>query len=158
MMKRTVVLSLLVVLMLTAPLLAQGPPPPQGAGPQGGPQAGPAPEVVLKDVLGLTDDQVTALKGLLDTRRQNAEALHPQLADAEKALSDALAATSPDPTHVGTLLLAVQAVRTKLDKVDEAFRTSFTALLTSDQQQKVAAILNLQKSLQAGQALRQLGL
>jgi Spy/CpxP family protein refolding chaperone len=163
-MKRILVLSLMVALLVSAPLLAQAPPPPQGGGQQGGPggpggqQAGPAPDVVLKDALGFTDDQLAALKSLVDTHRQALDALQSKLADAEKALADALKATSPDATQVGTLLLAVQTIRGQMDKAHEAFRTSFGSLLTSEQQQRLAAIQNLQKSLQAGQVLRQLGL
>jgi len=158
-MRKILVLSLLAALAVATPVLAQGPPSggPGGPGPGGGPQAGPPPETVLKDVLGLSDDQITALKAALDTRRQAADTLIPQLRDAEKALADALKATSPDPTQLGTLLLNVQAIRTQLDQANETFKSAVTKLLAAAQQQKVTDILTLQKSLQAGQALQQLG-
>jgi Spy/CpxP family protein refolding chaperone len=160
--RKILTLSLLAALAIAAPTLAQGLPPggpggPGGPAPGGGPQAGPPPETVLKDVLGLSDDQVTALKSALDARKQAADALMPQLTDAEKTLADALKTTSPDATQLGTLLLKVQAVRTQLDQVNDAFKTAFAKLCTGAQQQKVTDILTLQKSLQAGQALQHLG-
>ena len=159
-MRRTLAILLFAVLAAAAPALAQGPPPagPGGpGGPGGGPQAGAPPEAVLKDALGLTDEQVTALKAALDTRKQAADALMPQLRDAERALADALKAASPDAAQLGSLLLNAQAIRTQLDQVNEAFKAAVTKLLTAAQQQRVTDILTLQKSLQAGQALQQMG-
>jgi len=164
-MRKILTLSLLAALAIATPTLAQGLPPggpggPGGSGgpaPGGGQQAGSPPETVLKDVLGLSDDQVTALKAALDTRKQAADTLMPQLRDVEKALSDALKAASPDAAQLGTLLLNVQAIRAQFDQANEAFKAAVTKLLTAAQQQKVTDILTLQKSLQAGQALQQLG-
>ncbi len=159
-MKTMLALTLLAALAVTAPTIAQGPPPggPGGPGPGGPPQAGAPPDSVLKDVLGLSDDQLTALKAALDARRQAADALTPQLMDAEKALAEALKAGTSDAGQLGTLLLKVQAVRAQLDQVGETFKAAFAKVLTAAQQQKVADVLALQKSLQAGQALQQLGL
>jgi len=153
-MRTILALSLLAALAAAAPTTAQGPPPvgPGGPGPGGGQQAG------LRDVLALTDEQVTALRAAIDARRQAADTLMPQLADAEKALSDALKAAAPDAAQLGTLLLKVQAVRAQLDQLNETFKAAFTKLLSAAQQQKVADTLALQRSLQAGQVLQQLGL
>ena len=159
-MRTILALSLLAALAAAAPTTAQGPPPvgPGGPGPGGGQQAGPPPDAVLRDVLALTDEQVTALRAAIDARRQAADTLMPQLADAEKALSDALKAAAPDAAQLGTLLLKVQAVRAQLDQLNETFKAAFTKLLSAAQQQKVADTLALQRSLQAGQVLQQLGL
>jgi enoyl-CoA hydratase/carnithine racemase len=114
--------------------------------------------VVLKDVLGLSDDQVAAFKTLLDARKQAADTLVPQVMDAEKALADALKATSPDATQLGTLLLKVQGLSTQLEQAAETSRTAFAKLLTTAQQQKVDQITSLRTSLQAGEALQRLGI
>ena len=165
-MNKVLALTLLTVLAVAGPALAQGPPPqgPGGAGGPGGPgfhggqQPGPAPEVVLKDVLGLSDDQVAAFKTLLDARKQAADTLVPQVMDAEKALAAALKATSPDATQLGTLLLKVQGLSTQLEQAAETSRTAFAKLLTTAQQQKVDQITSLRTSLQAGEALQRLGI
>jgi len=165
-MNKILALTLLAALAIAVPTLAQSPPPqgPGGAGglggpvAQGGPQPGPAPDAVLKDVLAFSDDQLTALKALLDTRKQAADTLMPQLMDAEKTLGDALKATSPDATQLGTLLLNVQGFRTQLTQANETFRTAFAKLLTAAQQQKLDQITSLRTSLQAGEALQRLGL
>ncbi len=161
-MKRTLALMLLAAVAAAAPMLAQGPPPggPGGGGPRpaGDQQAGVPPDAALKDALGLSADQLTALKATIDARRQATDALTPQLADAEKALADALKAGTADATQLGTLLLKVQAVRSQLDQVQDTFKAAFAKMLTAAQQREVTDILALQKSLQAGQALQRLGL
>ncbi len=157
-MKKLLIVIFLAAVVLAAPAFAQVGPPPPGPGPQGGAQAGTPPDTVLKDVLGLTDTQLTTLKTLADTRRQAAEAIVPQLADAQKALADALQAASPDPAQLGVLLLNVKGLHTQLDQINQTFRTAFTNLLNGSQQQQVGQILSLEKQLQAAQVLHQLGL
>ncbi len=156
-MKKMLLVTLLTAAVLAAPAFAQPVPPPPG-GPQSGPAPGPPPEAVLKDVLGLTDTQLAAVKTLADSHRQAVEAILPQLADAQKVLSTALEATSPDPTQLGALLLDVKALQGQLDQVNQVFRSAFTSLLTATQQQQVGQIMALEKSLQAAQVLHQLGL
>ncbi len=161
-MRRTLALVLFAAVAAAVPLLAQGPPPGgpggSGPGPGGGQQAGVPPDAVLKDVLGLSDDQLTALRAAIDARRQTADTLMPQLADAERALAEALKGGTTDATQLGTLLLKVQAVRAQLDQVQDAFKAALAKILNAAQQQKVADVLALQKALQAGQALQHLGL
>ncbi len=142
-MTKLLTFSLLAALAIAAPTLAQGLPPggpggPGGPGPGGGQQAGSPPETALKDVLGLSDDQITAIKAALDTRKQAADTLMPQLRDAEKALADALKAASPDATQIGTLLLNVQAIRAQLDQANEALKTAVTKLLTQPSSRRSA--------------------
>jgi Spy/CpxP family protein refolding chaperone len=162
-MKKTLIVTCIVVALAAGSALAQPGPPPGGgqpggpAGPGAGPQQGPAPDVVLKEVLGFTDEQLSALRGLLDTRRQAHDTLASQLADAEKALADAAKATNPDPTQLGTLLLKVNAVRQQVQQVDDAFKTAARKLLTPAQQQKIDDIVALEKSLGAAQLLHGLG-
>jgi Spy/CpxP family protein refolding chaperone len=142
--------------------LAGGAPLPSAAqnGP-GGPgapqQAGPPPDAILKNVLGFTDEQLAALKTLLDTRQQTMQTLGPQIADAEKALNDALAGTNPDPANLGTLLLQVKALREQVTQANQTLAAGVIALLTTAQQQKVNDILSLEKSLSAAPILHNLG-
>jgi Spy/CpxP family protein refolding chaperone len=151
-MKKIILLTALACLSLSSAALAQAPPPPPG-GPNGLP-----PTAVLKDYLGLTDDQATAFQALLDTRQQAVQAILPQLDVAQKALDDALKGTSPDPTQLGTLLLTVQGFKEQIRAADQAASVGFKALLTAEQQAKVDQIVALQKALPALDAMQHLHL
>lgn len=146
------------LLVLAAPLAAQPGPPPggPGAGP-GGPQ-GPPPEAILREVLGFTDDQLAALRQLGETRRASVEALQPRIAAAEKALRDLAAAANPDATAVGTAFLDLQALQKQLPAIDEAYRSGFSALLTSEQTAKVDAFRGVEAALRTMEALHRIGL
>ncbi len=167
-MRKTLLLPLLAFTLAAAlPLAAQagpagpaGPPPPSAGGIPGGPGAGPGgppPDVVLREILGLTDDQLSAVQALQETRRQTAQPLVQQMGDAQKALGDALKAASPDPAAVGSALLVVESLRKQLGAVDEAFRTGFAALLTADQKARVDSIRSVAAAVRAADALRGLG-
>ncbi len=134
---------------------------PNGPAGPGGPEMrrqGPPPELVLKDALGLTDDQVATLRSLLAARgRKPADAPASQLRDAERALADALDSPSPDPNQLGALLLKVKAARMQADP-GEAFRAAFTKILTPTQKQKLDQLIALRKSLRAAEELQRLGL
>ena len=149
-------------LLLATPLFAQMPPgpPPGGQGgsgaPQGGP-AGPPPDQVLKEALGLTAEQLTSMKTILDAHRTAAEALGRQIGDAQKALGDALNAATPDPTTVGTKLLAVRALEKQGAALRDQLKASLTAIFTADQKAKADAILATESALRAAGALHQLG-
>ncbi len=134
---------------------------PDGPMGPGGPEMrrqGPPPELVLKDALGLTDDQVATLRSLLPERaKKPTDAQVIQLRDAEKALADALRAANPDPGRLGALLLKVKAARMQADP-GEAFRAGFAKMLTPAQQERLDQLVALRKSLQAAEELQRLGL
>ena len=152
-MKKILLITAFACLALTSAALAQAPPPP----PPGGPN-GPPPTAVLKDYLGLTDDQAAAFQGLLDTRQQAVQAILPQLDAAQKALDVALKGTSPDPAQLGTLLLTVYGFQGQIRAAEEALATGFNGLLNDAQKVKVAEILALAKALPALDAMQQLHL
>ena len=166
MIKTATALALLGLLAWATPTLAQGPPPggpgnqggPGGPGNPGGAMIPPPPELVLKEALGFSDMQLAAFQTLMRTRGETIQALQAQIAEAEKALMDAVHDTEPNPTNVGTLFLAVDALRNKVGDADGAFRTGFAALLTEEQKTRLQDMLNLQAAVQAGEALRRLGL
>jgi Spy/CpxP family protein refolding chaperone len=153
----------IIALVISAPVLAQGGPqgpPPGGPGGQGGPgqqMQGPPPDLVLKEALGFTDEQLTALRTLGETRRTAAEALQTQLMTAQRALGDALKAANPDPANIGTLFLRVDSLQKQFKAIDDAFKTGFSNLLTAQQKEKVTAIQAIEQQLKAAGALHQLG-
>lgn len=156
--KKLLVAALLLGLAAAAPLAAQQGPPPGGPGAGPGGPGGPPPEVVLREVLGFTDAQVSSLHQLADTRRAAVEALQPQIVAAEKAFRDLVEAASPDPTAVGTAFLSLQALQRQMPAVDEAYRSGFRALLTPEQTAKVDAFRGVETALRTLEALHRLGL
>ena len=139
-----------------------GPPPMHGGrmghcghGPDG--MAGPGgqhSDAVLKEAFGLSDAQVAGLKVLGEKRQASVEALHKQMADGRKALEETLKAEKPEPAKVGNALLAVRGYEKQMPKIEETYRAGFKALLTPDQQKKLAEL----EAVRAAQALRQLGM
>ena len=158
-MKKTLLVLVLAV-AVAGPLAAQGPPPPGQAGPPpaGGPQGGPPPDRVLIDILGFTETQLTQFQQAAEVRRTAAEALQKQIAEAEKALGDALKAEAPDATAVGAALLKVNGLRKQLLPVEEAFRAAVAGILTAEQRARVDGIREVAAAVQAGEALRRIGL
>lgn len=154
-MKKTL-LILALSLAVAAPLAAQAPPgggPPPAGGPGGGP-----PDQVLADVLGFTEAQLAQLRTLAEARRASADSLRTQQMEAEKALGDALKASSPDAATVGAALLRVEGLRKQLASLDEGFRTSVAGLLTAEQKTKLESLRAAAAAVQAGEALRRAGL
>lgn len=166
MQKKWILSSLLILaLSLAAPALAQGqPPPPPPGGPgdpggpgPGGPEMGPPPDLALKEGLTLTDDQLAAFKSLQDVRRQTVESIMPQLAAADRAVAEALHASSPDPQQLASLQLTVKGYRDQVRTADETLGAGFKALLTPAQQAKLAQYLAMKDALPVLMALRHMG-
>ena len=134
---------------------AAGPQVPCGPHPGGGPGFGP-PERVLVEALGLTEAQALKVRQLGETRRTAAEALHRQLAEAEKALDDAARAPSPDAVKVGTAYLKRESLRKQMPTIDEAFRTGVAGLLTPEQAARLDAARTA-IAVQSAEALRRAG-
>jgi Spy/CpxP family protein refolding chaperone len=114
--------------------------------------------VVLKDMLGFTEGQLADLHALQDARRQAVEALQPRIAEAERALAEALNGAQPEACDVGGKLLAVNALRKQVGQAEQTFRAGVAALLTEAQKAKVEEIFALQASLHAAEVLHRLGL
>ncbi len=95
---------------------------------------------------------------LAETRRTAAEALQKQVAEAERALGEALKAAAPDAATVGAALLKVEGLRRQFAPIEEAFRTGVAAILTADQKTKLDTIRSVAAAVQAGEALRRTGL
>jgi hypothetical protein len=140
-------LVLALVLAVAAPIAAQMPPP-----------GGPPPEFVLKEVLGLSEGQVAALRDLERARFEAAGALGRQVEAQQQALSAALSATPPDPGAVGALLISVTSLQKQFGQVQEGFRNGFLGLLSDEQKSRVGFIQGVETALRAAGALHQLGL
>ena len=111
-MKRTL-LTVAATLMLAATLVAQRGP---GPGLNGGQR--PDRTAALKNALGLTDAQVTAIQAL-----------------------DALLNAASNPTDVGNAAIALHAAESKISGERDYFISELKKLLTGDQQQKLDTLL-----------------
>ena len=136
------------VLAIAAPIAAQVPTQPDS----------PPPELVLKEVLGLSDGQVATLRDLERVRAEAAGALQQQVEARQQALSAALSAPSPDPAVVGALVISVTSLQKQFGQIQEGFRDGFLGLLSDEQKSRVGFIQGVETALRAAGALHQLGL
>ena len=145
-MKRSA-LILALILAIAAPIAAQVAAP-----------GGPPPELVLKEVLGLSDGQVATLRDLERARFDAAGALQQQVEAQQQALSAALSATPPDPGAVGALVISLTSLQKQFGSVEEGFRNGFLGLLSDEQKSRVGFIQGVETALRGAGALHQLGL
>ena len=133
-MKRTLI-TMAVTLMLTATLFAQrGPASPSDRGPRN-------PGAALKNALGLTDAQVTAIQTLAETEKTRVQAIMTDTRQKRQAFEALLNAASPNPTDVGNAAIALHAAQSKLPGERDYYLSELKKLLTGDQQQKLDTIL-----------------
>jgi Spy/CpxP family protein refolding chaperone len=145
---RKSLLSLGLLLVFAVPSAAQAPPP----------LGGPPPEYVLKEVLGLSDQQLASVWDLAQTRAGAADPLRRQLEDRQRALSDALSLSTPDPGTVGALVISINAAQKQFGQIEASFRNGFLGLLSDEQKSKLGFIQSVEAALRAAGALHQLGL
>ncbi len=131
-MKRTL-FSVAATVILTATVFAQGP-----AGPRpgrGNPFGG------LKNALGLTDAQVTAIDNLAQNEGTRLQAIRTDIQQKRQLLNTLLNAASPNPTDVGNAAIALHAAEGKTAAERDYFLSQLKTLLTGDQQQKLDTLL-----------------
>jgi len=116
------------------------------------------PEPILKDVLQLTDAQITTLQQLEQTRQQAVEPLMRQIVPAQQALQAALQQSNPDAAVVGQLVVTVDALQRQIAQHQQDFGNDFLAMLTDAQRSQVQQIRGIEAALRAAAALHQLGL
>ncbi len=145
---RESLLSLALLLAFAVPIAAQAPPP----------LGGPPPEYALKEVLGLSDQQLASVRDLAQARAGAADPLRRQLEDRQRALADALSLSTPDPGAVGALVISVNSLQKQFGQIEASFRNGFLGLLSDEQKSKLGFIQSVEAALPAAGALHQLGL
>jgi len=121
------------------------------AGGPGAFAAAPAGPVALKEALGLTDDQVSRLQALRKEQADANTASFQSIRDKQKLLDDTLKAGGGSAAALGQLLLDIDAARRGVQDVDKKYHTLALAVLTADQNTKLAqleAALKLQPAAQ----------
>ena len=140
--------SIALLLAFAVPIAAQAPPP----------LGGPPPESVLKEVLGLSDQQLASIRDLAQARASAADNLRRQLEERQRALSDALSSPTPDPGTVGALVISTNSLQNQGGLIEAGFRNGFLALLSDEQKSKLTFIQSVEAALRAAGALHQIGL
>jgi len=123
--------KLLAVLLLSgAVLVAQQTSPTTPAGPS---------FQAIKDFLGLTDQQVQSLLQLRQDEAQAARQLHEQIRTLEQQLQQKIEAGGP-ANEIGNLVLQIANLRNQLRNLHDQYQDKALALLTADQQAKLAQL------------------
>ena len=140
-------LASVIPILAATVLLAQTPPRPaagQGA------QAGRANEV-LKTALGLSDGQIEQLTALRKEERQALQPVRQEMQQAQKALTEAMAASTSDPAAIGRLTLQLRGLRQQVQQTNQTYRDRALGLLSEEQKTKVQ---NLQAAMQRLERMR----
>ena len=116
------------------------------------------PELVLKDVLQLTDAQITTLQQREQTRQQAVEPLMKQIGTTQQALYAAFETPGADAAEIGKLVITIDALQRQIAQYQQDFGRSFLAMLTDAQRSQVQQIRGIEAALRAAAALHQLGL
>ena len=143
-MKSTIRILAAGLLVISVFAKAQQPPPPN---PQNPPNLG----AVIKSTLSLPDQQVQQLTDLRNTFQQRLQGVRDQLRTLDEQKQTLLQAANPDATQLANLLVQEQNLRRQTQTVAQSFRDSAVTLLTGDQKQKLAQIVEaLKLAAQAG--------
>ena len=136
-MKR-LLLVMVVTLMFAGGTFAQTPSnPPQRIG-RGQRQN---PGTALKNALGLTDAQVSAITTLVQNSRTQFQTIQSDIRQKRQALDSLLSAASPSPVDVGNAAIALRAAQNAQKTAETALINQIKQQLTGDQQQKLDAII-----------------
>ena len=135
-MKR-ILFAVAITLTLTAAVLAQRGP---GGPPLGG-RGGGDPITALKNALGLTDAQVTAITALAQTEQTRMQAIMTEVQQKRQALDALLSAVSPVPIDVGNAAIALHTSEAKIKAEQDYFISQIKQQLTGEQQQKLDTLL-----------------
>lgn len=103
-----------------------------------GPPLGMLPRLgMLKERLGLTEDQVSQMKVLHEKQRESMKPIAEKAKAAGRAFQAALEVESPDPVAVGQAAIAMRAARREMQAAREAGFEQLKGLLTAEQAAKL---------------------
>ena len=116
------------------------------------------PARVLKVALNLDDDQLTALRELIETRSGEVKAINEEIHELESQLKALLESDAPDQTEVGGLVLDIRTLKQEIAQGHEAYQQSFRAILTPDQVERLGHINRIAIAARAADVLHKLKL
>ena len=110
----------------------------------------------LKAFLSLTDAQVTALTANLDNQSRALSNIYNQINEKYATLYQLLESGGGTATQLGQMLIDIQGLQRQIPQVDRPFRTQAANVLTTDQKNKLPALveaMRLQPSVWQAQSL-----
>jgi Spy/CpxP family protein refolding chaperone len=90
--------------------------------------------------LQLTEEQVATWDELLAAREEAVKPLREELRSIEEQLRELLQGENPDPTAVGTLVLAGKTLREGIAAAHKTYLEGFEAMLSPEQKGRLGAI------------------
>jgi Spy/CpxP family protein refolding chaperone len=136
--------QLLIAVMMSAGLLAA--------------QASTGRAAGLKTYLGLSDTQVSSLQQIQAAARKEMQPLRETIQQKAKALRDQSQAGSTDAAALGQLIIDLRSTRQQLEPIRMRAQDQAKAVLTPDQQAKLAGLQNNAGHRRELQQARRLGL
>lgn len=106
----------------------------------------------LKTYLNLSDTQLQSLETIQTNKNQAQQAIFQQINTKQQQLNALLNANSSDATQIGQLTIDINNLRKQLPLPLEPYHSQAVAVLTPDQQSKLAALTT---ALQLGSAASQ---
>ena len=93
--------------------------------------------MIMKNRLGLTDQQVTELTAVFKKHQEAASPLRQEVKAKARTLAEELRSTEPNPTTVGQLVIRQHALRTQLRNLNTKLQSDVLGMLTPEQKQKL---------------------
>ena len=116
------------------------------------------PARVLKVALNLSDEQMTALRDLIETRAAEVKAINEEINELQAQLEELLNSEAPDQAEVGGLVLDIRGFKQEIGSGHEAYQQSFRELLTAMQLERLQHINQIALADRAAEVLRELRL
>ena len=135
---RRILIATFTTLLFVGGLFAQTAP---SGPPQGGRFQRRNPANRLKNALGLTDAQVTAITAIVQGAQSQLQTLEADIKQKRQTFNSLLGAASHNAVDVGNAAIALRASEDKLKAQQTAIINQIKQQLTGDQQQKLDAIL-----------------
>ena len=117
-----------------------------------------SPVRVLKAALDLTTEQVTGLRELINARAEAVGESNEQINELQALLEEELRSEAPDALEVGEIVLETRMFRQEIGQYHEEFQSSFRAILTPEQLERIRQINRIALANRAAEVLSQLRL
>jgi Spy/CpxP family protein refolding chaperone len=133
MFQRTIIIATAVTALLAVSVFGQG-----LRGRAAGRAGGPAQRIEkLQKKLNLTDTQMSGIRALAETRRQEMQSLRQELKPKRQALRQSMQENNPNPADVGTAALALKDTGERRRDINQRFLSGVKGLLTPAQLQEL---------------------
>ena len=116
------------------------------------------PARVLKVALNLDDEQLIALRDLIESRAAEVKTINGEVQELQAQLEELVKSDGPDPAEVGGLVLDIRTLKQEIGEGHAAYQQSFRDILTSEQEERLGHINRIALADRAGEVLHKLKL